>query len=366
MSEHELKLGKLRKVIEERNLDGIIITQQNNFFWLVGGRNYCNITNPVCVCKLLVTSGQFYLIGNNVDLPLVFNEEIKDPGFKNLMKVSFAWDEPDKESQYLADMFSRGRYGSDQKMDNTEYIGDELYKLRTVLTPEEIRRYRVLGQETAAILEEICREIKKGDSEMETAAKLMSKLYPQAIFPVILLVAFDERAYQYRHPLPTAKRLESHAVVSVCGRRDGLIAAATRMVHFGPLPDDLAQKLDAAVKVDAQLIPNTRPGRKLGEVLQKGVNAYETSGYGNEWRSHFQGGITGYNTRELKVTLQSPEIVRENQAFAWNPSISGVKSEDTFLVLTDKNEIITATGEYPYKEIAANGFTIKRPDILVR
>jgi Xaa-Pro dipeptidase len=366
MSEYELKLSKLRKVIKERNLDGIFITQQNNFFWLVGGRNYCNITNPVCVCKLLVTCDELYLIGNNVDLPLVFEEEIRDPSLKNLMKVTFAWDESDKENQYFTNLLRQGRYGLDYKMDNAEYLGDDLYKLRTVLMPEELQRYRVLGQETAAVLEEICREIKKGDSEMETAGKLMSKLYPKDIFPVILLVAFDERAYQYRHPLPTAKRLEHHAIVSVCGRRNGLIAAATRMIHFGRLPDDLSQKLDATVKIDAQLISNTRPGQNVCEVLQKGVNAYETSEYGEEWRLHFQGGITGYNTRELKVTLQSTAIVRESQAFCWNPSISGVKSEDTFLVLTDKNEIITETGKYPYKEIEVNGLIIKRPDILIR
>lgn len=367
MSEYLRKLNSVRKVIQEKKLDGILITQQQNFYWLMGGRNYCNITNPFCVCKLVITADELFLIGNNVDLPLVLDEEIKDPGIKTLIKPKeFDWDKPEKENRYIANLLKEGKYGSDGQINNVEDINDALYALRTVLSLEEIQRYRALGRETVDALESVSREIKKGQSELEIAGKLMGKLYPKNIFPVILLVAFDERAHKYRHPLPTGKKLEKHAVLSVCGQRNGLIVAATRMVHFGQLPEDMAHKLNALAEIETQLFLNTRPKQKLGEILQKGINAYETEGYGPEWRLHFQGGITGYNTREHKATLKSKDIVKENQALAWNPSISGVKAEDTFLVLPDQNEIITETTGFPYREIKLNGFAVRMTDILLK
>jgi Xaa-Pro aminopeptidase len=196
------------------------------------------------------------------------------------------------------------------------------------------------------------------------AARLMGKLYQKQIFPVILLVAFDQRAHRYRHPLPTAKTLEKHAVVSVCGQRDGLIAAAIRMVHFGQMPRELARKADAVVKISAQMFQHTRPGQKLKDILQKGLEVYEAQGYGPEWRLHFQGGVTGYNTREQKATLASDFPVLENQAIAWKPSIAGVKSEDTFLVLADGNEMITETGDFPGQSILLDGSSVRVNDVL--
>jgi Xaa-Pro aminopeptidase len=367
MGEYDTKYNKIKDLIHEKNLDGILITQQPNFFWLIGGKNYVNIQTRSCICKLLVTISGLYLIGNNVDIPLIFEEEIRDPNIKKLTKTKiYNWQEEDKENEYINDFLINGRYGSDKKMENAEYVGDALYDFRTILSNEEIKRYRILGQQVAIDLEEIVRNIKKGDSELEIAGKIMSRLYQKEILPVVLLVAVDERTYKYRHPLPTSKKLEKIALISVCGKKGGLIASATRAIHFGKPPKELIQRHKAVAKIEAQLINYTRPGEKIANILQRGIKTYGKEGYKDEWKLHFQGGTTGYNTREHKATLKSTEIVRKHQAFAWNPSISGTKSEDTFLVLPDRNEIITETGRFPYIEEFFNGISIKRPDILIK
>jgi Xaa-Pro dipeptidase len=367
MGEYEKKYNNIKNLIHEKNLDGILITQQPNFSWLVGGKNYVNIQSQTCICKLLVTINGLYLIGNNVDIPLIFEEGIEDPNIKKLIKLKiYNWQEADEENEYIHDLLMNGRYGSDNKMENTEYIGDALYNFRTILSNEEIKRYRILGQQVAIDLEEVIRNVKKGDSELEIAGKLMSRLFPKEILPVVLLVAVDERAYKYRHPIPTSKRLEKMALISVCGKKDGLIASATRALHFGEPQGELIQRHKAAVKIEAQLINSTRPGENLASILQRGVETYEKEGYKDEWKLHFQGGVTGYNTREHKATLRSIDVVHKYQAFAWNPSISGTKSEDTFLVLPDLNEIITETGEFTYIEEYFGDTIIKRPDILIK
>ena len=58
-------------------------------------------------------------------------------------------------------------------------------------------------------------------------------------------------------------------------------------------------------------------------------------------------------------------MVQPNQAFAWNPSIKGVKSEDTIIVNETENEIITDDPEWPKVEVEYNGEKISRSGILV-
>jgi len=367
MEEYEVKYNRIKDLIKVRNLEGILITQQPNFSWLVGGRNYVNIQTQSCICKLLVTLNGLILIGNNIDIPLIFEEEIKYPAIKRLVSIkSFNWQETDKENNYIQDLLARGRYGSDEEIENTEYVGNFLYRLRINLSREEIERYRILGHHVAFDLEKVIKNIKRGDSELEIAGEIASNLYPKGILPIVILVAVDERANKYRHPIPTSKRLEKLALISVCGKKDGLVASATRTVHFGQPPVDLIRRHKAVTKIEARLFCHTRPGRNLADILKIGIQTYEQEGFGNEWKLHFQGGITGYNTREYKVTLTSTETVHQFQAFAWNPSISGAKSEDTFLVLPSLNEIITETGQYPYIEEYIANDKVKRPNILIR
>jgi Xaa-Pro dipeptidase len=357
------KLGNIRNLIKKRNLDGILITKQNNFSWLTGGKSFVNIASDLSVCKLLITPEDIYVITNNVDAPLILEEEINK---LNVSTKIFQWYELEKEKRYIEGLLTNGVYGTDFETDKAECISDDLYTLRTVLTDQEINEYKLLGQDCATSLEEICESTKVGETELEIAGKIAGKLYPKDIIPVILLVATDERAYKYRHPLPTSKSLNEHAVLSICGRRKGLIAAVTRIIHFGTPPKELKDKHDTVVKIDANFIYNTRPGKRVKDIFKNAIDSYKEAGYEDAWESHFQGGLTSYNTREHKASLYSKEIVKENQAYAWNPSISGTKSEDTFLVMNEGNEMITETGNFPYSEIKRGNMIIKRPDILIR
>ena len=59
--------------------------------------------------------------------------------------------------------------------------------------------------------------------------------------------------------------------------------------------------------------------------------------------------------------------VVENQAFAWNPSITGAKSEDTVLCTPGGVEVLTAhSQEWPsVMGKTADGHTLRRADVLV-
>jgi antitoxin VapB len=49
---------------------------------------------------------------------------------------------------------------------------------------------------------------------------------------------------------------------------------------------------------------------------------------------------------------------------AWNPSITGAKSEDTILVGNDGNENVTAIPGWPAITVKVDGRVVERPDIL--
>jgi Xaa-Pro dipeptidase len=80
---------------------------------------------------------------------------------------------------------------------------------------------------------------------------------------------------------------------------------------------------------------------------------------------HHQGGPAGYEPREYLGDPASTDVVSVGQAYAWNPSITGTKSEDTILVGKETNEVLTAIPNWPMLTVTVNRQTVTRPAILV-
>ena len=138
-------------------------------------------------------------------------------------------------------------------------------------------------------------------------------------------------------------------------------------MHFGPLSGELRKKHDAVMKVDATFIAGSQVGADVRGIFQTALNAYASTGFADEWTLHHQGGGTGYATRDFKGTHDSTETVLPMQAYAWNPSITGTKSEDTIIATPDGPEIISLIEDWPMVDISTDGHpSVKRADILVR
>lgn len=358
-----VKRARVREFLERHDLGGVLFTLQKSFAWYTaGGQNHVALTTENGVASVLATPTQDYLLTNNIEAERLMQEEGLDA--LGVQAIAYRWDSDELEQANLLDRVIAGeKYTTD-----TGPYASEINELRYSLTPFEVERYRALGKDCGEVIESVARAIEPGQTEWQIAGQLSAALYDRKIVPAVALVAVDDRIRKYRHPIPTGKRLENCAMLVICGRRHGLIVSVTRMVHFGTVPSDLRERHNACMEVDATYIANTVVGTDVNEIVERAVDTYEEAGYEGEWMLHHQGGGTGYDTRDFKGTLHSRQIVQPWQAYAWNPSVTGTKTEDTMIATPDGPQIISLTSGWPTVEFNAPGMapSIRRPDILVR
>ena len=358
--EVEVKLEKVQALLAGRGLNALLIQQVTNFAWLTAGASsYINTADSLGVASLLVVPHGRYLITNNIEAPRLREEEhLDEQGWE--FSISPWYQAADRVAQMTKGL----RLGTDGFYPGTEDVSTDLLHLRMNLLPQEQERLWDTSQGCAEAMNAAIHQIEPGLTEFEIAAILGGEIQRRGILPVVNLIATDQRIYSYRHPLPTSKKLERYAMLVACGRKSGLVCSITRLAHFGPMPGELRLKAEAVAQVDAVFHATTRPGRSLGDIFRAAQAKYAELGYGDEWQLHHQGGPAGYNPREAIATLDSDARVAEGQAYAWNPSITGTKSEDTLLVKPDGVEVLTEINGWPMIPVELDGRTIYRPATL--
>jgi antitoxin VapB len=180
------------------------------------------------------------------------------------------------------------------------------------------------------------------------------------------LYAVDDRILKYKHAVPRGHRLKQYAMLNLCARKWGLVVSITRFMHFGALPAELEARFKSAAQVNAALLHATRAGAKSSELFLVAQAAYAAEGFSGEEKFHHQGGPTGYGEREWVATPSGTATVVDNQAFAWNPSIRGGKTEDTVLLHNGQIEWLTATPELPVIDATAEGKLYPAAGVLVK
>lgn len=362
MDEIKEKEKRVREFLRLRGLRALLLKRQANFSWMTGGGlNLVGIATEVGIAALLLTEDSKFLISNNIEAPRMIEEEgLEKKGF--IIKT-FPWYE-EQEVSVVKELAGDGPVGSDVPFPNASMLAEEIATLRYSLTPEEQERYRWLGEKVSIALEKTLIETKAGEKESEVVGRLCKELWKDRIDPITLMSAADDRIFKFRHPIPTEKMIEKYLMVSVNARKWGLIVSLTRFVYFGKLSQELKKKYEANVFIDCTFMAHTRPRIPVREIFQKGIDAYLKKGYPEEWKLHHQGGSIGYTGRDYRVNFKTPDIVQENQAFTWNASITGTKSEDTILATSKGPEMITRPILFPTLSMTVAGISFTRPAIL--
>lgn len=366
-TEVDEKLARVRALIDRQGLSGALFTRQPTVSWITAGLEDVIIRNadPGFVWALVLPDAAF-LITQNIEGPRVRAEE--HPGELGFELVEVPWHEEPFDGRVAeicdpADLANDG-FGPGRP------LAAELQRLRLSLTAGERDRYHGLGRDACAALESSLRSVEHGMSERELAARIVAALERYSILPSVLLVGADDRHMRFRHPSVSDASIEREVLAVIVGVRGGLHIAATRTASLARPEATFLERHRAACEAEAAMIAATRPGRRYGDALQAGIDAYERLGYHDEWRNHYQGGPIGYGPREFGPTpLAHPNAftgyaVELHHACAWNPTVQGAKSEDTFLVEEDGNRVVTASDAWPTISVETPEGMLARPAIL--
>jgi Xaa-Pro aminopeptidase len=366
-TELDEKQARLVTVIKDAGLGGVLLATHHNIAWFTGGRsNRVDTSREAGTQRLLVTAdGRRFVLANTIEMPRLRNEVLAGLEFE---PVEYAWtdDQDPSHAVAAARKIAGGTspIGADWPLPDTTPSEGRIARVRALLTGAELDRYRALGHDCGMVVGDVCRRLRPGEDEREIAATVMLALTAIHARAIVLLVGADGRIGKYRHPVPTATQWKRTALVAVCAERDGLVACLSRIVATKEAPADLEARTRATASVFGRLLDATRPGATGAALFDVAADAYRAAQFPEEEKLHHQGGATGYRAREWVAHPRSQEIVQPRQAFAWNPSISGTKVEDTALVVDGRVELITSTPGWPSIEVSVQGGTLLAADVL--
>lgn len=356
-------------MLAAEGLGGVLLGAQHNFAWLTaGGTSGVDTSREPGAATLFVRAdGKRYVLASRIEMARILEEELAGADFE---PVDFAWEDEKARPEFLADLAGSlaggsAALGSDLPLGGgVRIVEGSVARCRYGLTPPELERFRLLGRDAGEAVGELVRNLETGLTEAEVARRTADALAARGIRSIVTLVAADERLSKFRHPVPTERPWERVLMVVTCARRHGLVASLTRIVSAGALTDELRRRTDAAARVNASLLAATRPGAKGSELFRVAAEAYAAEGFPGEEHLHHQGGAAGYKTRDWVAHPASAEVVEERQAFAWNPSVTGAKVEETCIVSGEGVELITTTPVWPQISVRVGGREYLSPDVL--
>ena len=359
-SEFNDKVGRVRRLMGNKGWEWVALSRNDSLAWVTGGaRCFVNPGAEAGVATLLVSAERAVLITDHVEIDRLLDEEVG--GLPLEFSVHDWADWYIRRTEVINGLLETESGASDMPLTGWQLAESDLLQLRFSLSEREQTRFRELARDVATALEKVARGVRRGLTERQIAENIQAELAAGDVRSPVTLVAADERVFKYRHPLPTSKKVDRYAMLVTSATRHGLYVSVTRLVHFGSPKGELKEKARACAEIDATMISATKEGTPVARIFESAVQAYSEQGHADEWKLHHQGGASGYRAREYFADAGCPFTVESGQAFAWNPSISGVKSEDTILANDVSADIVTDTGNWP--QIRTNQ-GLDRPAIL--
>jgi Xaa-Pro dipeptidase len=362
-AEAEEKQARLERLFDENDISAVLLRRSENIAWATCGQVEARVLIPseTWVTSVLHTRDgrKFYFAPKN-EAPRLSAEEFEGLGYE---PVLYPWYE--NNCVAAAQKIAGGvEIGCD--IAEPGFVTVKMAPLRASLTAAEIDRYRWLGRKTSAVISAVLQELEPGVTEYEMEALVADGLLCEGIMPSVLLMAVDDRILTYKHAVARGQALKRYGMLNLCSRKWGLAISITRFVHFGELPAELSAGFASSARVNAALLDSSRVGKTSAELFKVAQDAYAAEGFPGEEEFHHQGGPTGYGEREWLATPTGKEVIVNNQAFAWNPSIRGGKVEDTVVLHDGKIESLTETPDLPLVETEWGGTIYRSAGVLIR
>ena len=355
------KLELIRQTLRETEAQAVRLRGTDWFAWATGGAsNTVLLTAETGVAEVLVTTEDAWVLTDEIEAQRLKDEELPanfkvniNPWADAAARESFVRDATGG-GKTLSDVFSARGFANDnakrdRPISNLEQpLPPSLQLHKRVMMSSELERYRQVGQKASQAMTEVLKAAKPTWTEYQLAGAGAEALWAKGLHPALTLVAGERRLPLYRHATATGEQIGRQAMLVFCARGYGLYANLTRFVCFGGLSDEQAELHSHLREIEAVVLNLCQPRTTLDAVYHALAQAYEQHGFPNAIREHHQGGTTGYLAREIVANPRTTDTLTEGIAVAWNPSLTGAKVEDTFVILKDgKLENLTFDPNFP-------------------
>jgi hypothetical protein len=343
---HKLKL--MRSALSS-GVTGLRLRGTDWFSWATAGATHTVLlAAETGAAEILVTAEGAWLLADEIEAQRFVDEELsgRDDSVGGYKLFTYPWADATVREGFVREVTGGGKLFSDRPSASSDSfteisIPSSLIAHKRVMLPSELERYRLVGRLASEAMTEVLLESQPDWTEYQLAGAGAKAMWARGLHPALTLAAGEKRLPLYRHPVPKHEALGRVAMLVFCARGYGLVASLTRFVYFGGLSPEQAKLHQQVREVEAVTLDASKPGVSLGEVYGAIAQAYTQQGYPHAIQEHHQGGTAGYLAREVIATPTTTDSLAENMVLAWNPSLSGAKVEDTFVLSRDGLENLT-------------------------
>jgi len=370
--EYQRRLINLRTTMSKNNLDMIILTSMHNIAYYTGFI-YCSFGRPYgCV----VTTNKISTISANIDASqpwrrshcenVIFTDWKRDNFLKAIVSI-VGRDKPPKNigiendhvtldvKEKLTSIFTFSVFSD---------VSKDLMQLRMIKSTEEIEIIKNGARIADLGGEEIVKNIKVGESELEIAIagrdrmeREIAKTYPDAEYMDTWVWFQSGLNTDGAHNPKTNRKLKSGDILSLntFPMISGYYTALERTLFVDKIDDASLKVWEANVKVHKKGLELIKLGVKCSTICHElnelfadlGYLHYRTFGYGHSFGvlSHFYGREAGLELREDIDTVLEENMVVSMEPMIMipegKPGAGGYREHDILVIGKDNTENIT-------------------------
>ncbi len=383
--EYQNRLFKLRKVMLNQGIEMTILTSMHNVAYYTGFI-YCSFGRPYgCV----VTQEKIVTISANIDASqpwrrshcdnIIYTDWKKDNFLKAIVSIIGRNDPPKtigiENDHVTLDIKDKlNSIFSDAIFKN---VANHLMTLRMIKSDEEIDIIKNGARIADLGAEEIVKNIKPGQTEIEIAIKgrdkmerEIAKTYPEAEYMDTWVWFQSGINTDGAHNPKTNRALKKGDILSLntFPMISGYYTALERTLFVEEVDDSSLKAWEANVKVHKRGLELIKPGIKCSEICEElndlyaqlGYLQYRTFGYGHSFGmlSHFYGREAGLELREDIDTVLEKNMVISMEPMIMipegKPGAGGYREHDILVIKENSTENITRFPLGPEENIIKN------------
>ncbi|MBU0528244.1 Xaa-Pro peptidase family protein [bacterium] len=348
----ENRQNKLKAVLAEQGLDGILISRLSNV------RYICGFTGSAGSCILTPNDNYFITDGRYMEQS---KNEVK--GFKRFIDYGTHIEIAQKNNlipnglklAFESEFLSYNSYSQltelfpDVKWESTKMI---LENLAAVKDESELEALRIAVKITDKVFDEVLQFFKIGISEKEIALELAMRYrkYGEGEAFASIVASGPNSALPHAQPGERKLKQGDFVVVDAAAKYAGYHADMTRTVVIGEATEKHHEMYEIVKQSQQAGIDAAQVGVACKTVDDATRNIIANAGYGDKY-IHSAGHGIGLEIHAYpRLSQQSEEILKENNVVTIEPGVyltgwGGVRIEDDILVKNDGNEVLNKTSK---------------------